>query len=112
MIRRPPRSTLFPYTTLFRSPDIGGVSRAMRATARAAVIVPGPERRVIDLEAHGAAKALAGDGRCVGKRSSFHGQVRAQSVPQTDIAHALGQISRSPLEHFPEKWTPVFRKEM
>src|SRR3989442_8955216 len=24
MIRRPPRSTLFPYTTLFRSPDVGG----------------------------------------------------------------------------------------
>src|SRR2546430_9035145 len=23
MIRRPPRSTLFPYTTLFRSPDLG-----------------------------------------------------------------------------------------
>src|SRR2546430_6525326 len=26
MIRRPPRSTLFPYTTLFRSPGPGGVS--------------------------------------------------------------------------------------
>src|SRR3989442_6431909 len=25
MIRRPPRSTLFPYTTLFRSPDSGYV---------------------------------------------------------------------------------------
>src|SRR3712207_8446424 len=25
MIRRPPRSTLFPYTTLFRSADDGGV---------------------------------------------------------------------------------------
>src|SRR5258705_3805924 len=25
MIRRPPRSTLFPYTTLFRSPDEVGV---------------------------------------------------------------------------------------
>src|SRR3712207_7131865 len=25
MIRRPPRSTLFPYTTLFRSPDSVGV---------------------------------------------------------------------------------------
>src|SRR2546426_7637486 len=25
MIRRPPRSTLFPYTTLFRSPDYGTV---------------------------------------------------------------------------------------
>src|SRR5256885_5028515 len=24
MIRRPPRSTLFPYTTLFRSPNCGG----------------------------------------------------------------------------------------
>src|SRR5690242_21491585 len=26
MIRRPPRSTLFPYTTLFRSLDLGGAS--------------------------------------------------------------------------------------
>src|SRR3712207_7719465 len=25
MIRRPPRSTLFPYTTLFRSPDANGM---------------------------------------------------------------------------------------
>src|SRR5256885_9789392 len=28
MIRRPPRSTLFPYTTLFRSLDAQGVSQA------------------------------------------------------------------------------------
>src|SRR3989442_8233545 len=27
MIRRPPRSTLFPYTTLFRSDDTSGVVR-------------------------------------------------------------------------------------
>src|SRR3712207_6965777 len=27
MIRRPPRSTLFPYTTLFRSADGGALSR-------------------------------------------------------------------------------------
>src|SRR3712207_8776405 len=27
MIRRPPRSTLFPYTTLFRSQDRDGVTR-------------------------------------------------------------------------------------
>src|SRR2546430_4376851 len=33
MIRRPPRSTLFPYTTLFRSPGNGGrgAPRASRA---------------------------------------------------------------------------------
>src|SRR2546426_9355160 len=29
MIRRPPRSTLFPYTTLFRSPPCGIASRAL-----------------------------------------------------------------------------------
>src|SRR2546427_1652595 len=28
MIRRPPRSTLFPYTTLFRSPGLGSVAGA------------------------------------------------------------------------------------
>src|SRR5689334_24462606 len=33
MIRRPPRSTLFPYTTLFRSP-IGDACRAVRRDGR------------------------------------------------------------------------------
>src|SRR3712207_7704974 len=31
MIRRPPRSTLFPYTTLFRSGSIAALSGAMAA---------------------------------------------------------------------------------
>src|SRR2546421_6161923 len=47
MIRRPPRSTLFPYTTLFRSPlvlftsrrDVMGVLANHRATTAAAVVV-------------------------------------------------------------------------
>src|SRR5256885_15912531 len=30
MIRRPPRSTLFPYTTLFRSPQTAGHSCALK----------------------------------------------------------------------------------
>src|SRR6267142_5393377 len=33
MIRRPPRSTLFPYTTLFRSPDGATAADAGRALA-------------------------------------------------------------------------------
>src|SRR3712207_8772114 len=33
MIRRPPRSTLFPYTTLFRSVDDDGVGADLRAVA-------------------------------------------------------------------------------
>src|SRR3712207_9433974 len=39
MIRRPPRSTLFPYTTLFRSRGIGGVANDQGAA------VGGPARR-------------------------------------------------------------------
>src|SRR2546422_11145545 len=35
MIRRPPRSTLFPYTTLFRSLLAGGVERFLVESVRA-----------------------------------------------------------------------------
>src|SRR5947208_10236948 len=56
MIRRPPRSTLFPYTTLFRSPSVK--SRAFWpallvflladcATKRAAEILLGPFERPV-----------------------------------------------------------------
>src|SRR2546425_7343574 len=34
MIRRPPRSTLFPYTTLFRSPGGGGPGESARGPRR------------------------------------------------------------------------------
>src|SRR3712207_8046291 len=34
MIRRPPRSTLFPYTTLFRSADGRSLSASLRAGGR------------------------------------------------------------------------------
>src|SRR2546427_6965063 len=52
MIRRPPRSTLFPYTTLFRSPGLADLLQrplAPRGDALSlAVPVPadGPERRL------------------------------------------------------------------
>src|SRR3712207_8583768 len=34
MIRRPPRSTLFPYTTLFRSPGVGDFARDYDETVK------------------------------------------------------------------------------
>src|SRR3712207_8902497 len=46
MIRRPPRSTLFPYTTLFRSAD------AVRAVLLARRL-PGPQGRPRDHRPHG-----------------------------------------------------------
>src|SRR5260221_8326971 len=41
MIRRPPRSTLFPYTTLFRSPPCGGGGLGRNHQCQAA-FVPRP----------------------------------------------------------------------
>src|SRR5260370_42418044 len=49
MIRRPPRSTLFPYTTLFRSAKILGLPDSkIRSCARAALLAPvrGPGGRL------------------------------------------------------------------
>src|SRR2546421_7760278 len=47
MIRRPPRSTLFPYTTLFRSGPRGHHRRGDRRAARLRREAQGP-RRLID----------------------------------------------------------------
>src|SRR2546430_14646161 len=51
MIRRPPRSTLFPYTTLFRSHGQGGLSRSAAAPRTGRLAGPGerdPQRRDAD----------------------------------------------------------------
>src|SRR4051794_41669287 len=56
MIRRPPRSTLFPYTTLFRS---GGAGLGLRAV-------------VGDHEVEPAVAVEVGDGGGVGLRSEEH----------------------------------------
>src|SRR2546427_8164689 len=53
MIRRPPRSTLFPYTTLFRSPSsIRGCRRipAMRSRPAESDELAERVRRVLDVE--------------------------------------------------------------
>src|SRR5256885_7341121 len=49
MIRRPPRSTLFPYTTLFRSPCpcwlCTVISPCIRSTRRFEIARPSPDRK-------------------------------------------------------------------
>src|SRR3712207_8563102 len=44
MIRRPPRSTLFPYTTLFRSPSHGASGRSTSTGSLSFQPVQSPER--------------------------------------------------------------------
>src|SRR3989442_3027895 len=61
MIRRPPRSTLFPYTTLFRS-DITPLLLDAGAFRRAVELMAGPFRgaevtRVVSIESRGDRKS-------------------------------------------------------
>src|SRR2546430_8814206 len=56
MIRRPPRSTLFPYTTLFRSCDPGVRLQVERAGGEGEVAA------VVDDQVAGARSAAAGEG--------------------------------------------------
>src|SRR2546430_11669839 len=76
MIRRPPRSTLFPYTTLFRSRDLRGraarVDAALRRDGRAA---PARSRRRRPHD-RGAERGGAGKGdRKSTRLNSSHSQI-------------------------------------
>src|SRR3989454_8584010 len=53
MIRRPPRSTLFPYTTLFRSGPRRRAGRRPRAGRSIAIELPRP-----DVRDHGVGQAI------------------------------------------------------
>src|SRR5256885_6132812 len=64
MIRRPPRSTLFPYTTLFRSPHSGSSGRDVRPRRGRALGRLGP--------AHRCAGALAARDRKSTRLNSSH----------------------------------------
>src|SRR3712207_8579752 len=68
MIRRPPRSTLFPYTTLFRSGRSAGQQRHARCREHGACEVEPPSRgeerqgqRSQELQGDGGAQRDAGD---------------------------------------------------
>src|SRR2546422_7346007 len=51
MIRRPPRSTLFPYTTLFRSRERNRIQALERAIARERSIRESEERERVEMRA-------------------------------------------------------------
>src|SRR3712207_7022908 len=66
MIRRPPRSTLFPYTTLFRSDPVGpggsAVQRRHRYVREGGHRDPRGRRRKVERRDPGQRAAVAGQG--------------------------------------------------
>src|SRR2546425_841965 len=87
MIRRPPRSTLFPYTTLFRSDRIGvrvGLSVAVGLWSLASM----GHALVRSVAGFGVARALLG----IGESGNFPAAVKtvAEWFPQRERALATG----------------------
>src|SRR3989449_8550888 len=76
MIRRPPRSTLFPYTTLFRSLKVGDIITKFNGTSLAAVKAEdedesGPGRKLVEL----ARKLEPDEDRKSTRLNSSHGYI-------------------------------------
>src|SRR2546430_13350053 len=82
MIRRPPRSTLFPYTTLFRSGLREFAEGANRIVAEIFLDVD-PSECIHDI--HGAGQLLA--------RPLSHGQCRIEDRKSTRLNSSHSQIS-------------------
>src|SRR3712207_7398184 len=74
MIRRPPRSTLFPYTTLFRSGALEGVDRLHVGEVPGDVVVE--QDAVATQDVPGVGHDPPGLGRVVHLRQRCHGQDR------------------------------------
>src|SRR3712207_8315012 len=76
MIRRPPRSTLFPYTTLFRSDDVGDEEQAGDDER-------GRHARAVRGDATAAYEQEAGDEEQEAERVERRVQVRQRSEEHT-----------------------------
>src|SRR5256885_7365238 len=92
MIRRPPRSTLFPYTTLFRSPDAPRVTRAPVVISRGANGEKAPSS-----VAHVSAAAAASAPAATDQRSEEH--TSELQSPCNLVCRLLLEKKKSQLKH-------------
>src|SRR5260221_7218525 len=89
MIRRPPRSTLFPYTTLFRSRPSPSCRAKGRRSARRCLVrarVPAPSAQAGRSEEHTSELQSHSDLVCrllleKKKKNALHGQIRRDEKP-------------------------------
>src|SRR3989454_3404832 len=95
MIRRPPRSTLFPYTTLFRSRR---VARPLADPVHGALDLPGAggdrRERVRDREAQ-VVVAVRGERHAVRARDALpHGAEHVLVLDRQRVPHRVGEVDR------------------
>src|SRR5256885_3824361 len=98
MIRRPPRSTLFPYTTLFRSYSAAGVTGALDE-----------QMRELDAAGQRAAEEIAERGAELARRSEEHTselQSPCNLVCRLLLEKKKNRCSNLPLHIFPTASPP------
>src|SRR3712207_8994059 len=83
MIRRPPRSTLFPYTTLFRSTEVGGGEVLERAEEP-----PHRGTGAADDDRAGHAASSAGPPPVATSLSGFPGRIGDRKSTRLNSSHA------------------------
>src|SRR2546428_9652835 len=95
MIRPPPRSTLFPYTTLFRSPGIHlGFAEIRVDRQRAQQIGAQPLRRIqAAVRLVDPIRARRGSGLQVGRRSEEH---TSELQSRSDVVCRLLLVKKTP----------------
>src|SRR5258708_39325986 len=88
MIRRPPRSTLFPYTTLFRSRAQQGEVRVRRKGCKAPFLESGfrEEREVLPCDRGGErSEERCGGEECRYRGSAYHSKKKDKAAVGGDV---------------------------
>src|SRR3712207_7185552 len=92
MLRRPPRSTLFPYTTLFRSRaaerGLGAAALAILAGVEVVVVVAAPADRVLEL-AHAGAELAPQAGQPLGPEDQEDRKSTRLNSSHANISYAV-----------------------
>src|SRR5256885_14028214 len=101
MIRRPPRSTLFPYTTLFRSPGMANAELDARGLAARLLAQPGDEmhhlHRCLEGAVAGRADAVHAHGHAA-RGGDLGGDLGAQQHAAVAGLGALAELDLDELD--------------
>src|SRR3712207_3581251 len=116
MIRRPPRSTLFPYTTLFRSlRDRAAVLTDRERLRQAAQLDPEAGARLLDLQLEGVREAPLGVVVCCDRRTPAAGVLGRATFPDADLWSCAAAIQNLWLAARAEGlglgWVTLFRPD-
>src|SRR2546426_9076223 len=101
MIRRPPRSTLFPYTTLFRSPVVPPVVPDQARPNRFQILGPRIKRDRKSTRLNSSHLVISYAVFCLKKKKILPPDIPVSSVPYSNRSHRLAQPARRKLARRP-----------